>query len=309
MNRDNKITRRAVATKRRSDKDIISATEQAANGRPNQRYPADKNHDMVDRKYAKYERRRREHVLNNGTRRRSDQHIRRDRETILFLVLSVLGVAFVIIAYSKFTIVLEEEDTFTAVVRTIIDQLPSLSNEKYIQTITNLTTYTIVPLVVEFQEMAPSYFGESFRDVHPKRAKSDSTIIREGKSLDFGGLDLVFPKNERESTTRQIRHDATWMRSDYRDYRTDYMDDDQDNYYAYDDDYVRNPFIESDDEAEQEEIDGYHCRRISEHRLYFPNCNSFHETPLLESQATFIGYVQKVVKLTPYAMFCYFVVS
>ena len=82
----------------------------------------------------------------------------------------------------------------------------------------------------------------------------------------------------------------------YRDYGTANRDDDQDNYYAYDDDHLRNPFVESYGEEEAVEVDGYCCRRISEHRLYFPNCNSFHETSLLESEVTYIGYAQNVVK-------------
>eukprot|EP00537_Pseudo-nitzschia_pungens_P009714 CAMPEP_0172381672 /NCGR_PEP_ID=MMETSP1060-20121228/71072_1 /TAXON_ID=37318 /ORGANISM="Pseudo-nitzschia pungens, Strain cf. cingulata" /LENGTH=384 /DNA_ID=CAMNT_0013109459 /DNA_START=610 /DNA_END=1764 /DNA_ORIENTATION=+ len=79
------------------------------------------------------------------------------------------------------------------------------------------------------------------------------------------------------------------MLSFYRNYLAVERDDDQDNYYAFDDDYVRNPFIEDYNQDEASEVDGFFCRRTSEHRLYFPNCNSFHETPLMDSEATIIG--------------------
>ena len=88
-------------------------------------------------------------------------------------------------------------------------------------------------------------------------------------------------------------------------------DDDggEDYYYRYDDDYERNPFNEErwitkeheyldwieegyvyhhqDDDYDEEE---FCCRRISEHQYSFPNCNTFHETPILESEASIIGY-------------------
>ena len=99
-----------------------------------------------------------------------------------------------------------------------------------------------------------------------------------------------------------------------------YADDDdggEDYYYRYDDDYERNPFNEErwikegqeyhdwieegykyhhqDDDEDEED---FCCRRISEHRYSFPNCNTFHETPILESEASIIGYA--LLQIFPY---------
>ena len=62
-----------------------------------------------------------------------------------------------------------------------------------------------------------------------------------------------------------------------------------DYYYRFDDDYERNPFNGVNERKEDYHEEKQCCRRISEHRLYFPNCNTFHETPLLESEGTHIG--------------------
>ncbi len=76
-----------------------------------------------------------------------------------------------------------------------------------------------------------------------------------------------------------------------------YADDDGegDYYYRFDDDYERNPFseerwIKEGHQYIDDDEEAFCCRRISEHRLSFPNCNTFHETPILESKASIIGY-------------------
>lgn len=45
-----------------------------------------------------------------------------------------------------------------------------------------------------------------------------------------------------------------------------------DNYYAFDDDFVRNSVLKDEEN---------HCRRVSWHRLYNPNCNIIHETEVV----------------------------
>lgn len=75
----------------------------------------------------------------------------------------------------------------------------------------------------------------------------------------------------------------------------DYGSEDHiDYYYEFDDDYIRSPMrkevLEKEGHVFEDEMEEYCCRRTSEHRLSFPNCNTFHETPMLDSQATIIGY-------------------
>lgn len=49
---------------------------------------------------------------------------------------------------------------------------------------------------------------------------------------------------------------------------------DVDQYYAFDDDYIRSSYVAYDDDSIQDEK---RCRRVSWHRLHFPTCNSMHE--------------------------------
>ena len=142
----------------------------------------------------------------------------------------------------------------------------------------------------ECQATQQPYFSENSWDKTLKRPSLDIKIFEEANLRFFGGIEIDLRKSEIASKTkRQIKHDRVQMLSTYRDYRTMERDDDQDNYYAYDDDYVRDPFRDSYGEDATVETDGICCRRISEHRLYFPNCNSFHEIPMLESEATYVG--------------------
>jgi len=291
MNLDNKVTRRVVATRTNSDKDAtICETERTTNGRlknPRYRNLADTNHKLLGE----------ERVPKHKRIRQIHNYRFRDQERVLFLVLALLGALLIIIACSTFTftIVHEGENRFTAMCSRIINRPMSLRNQKNnntereVQSVVTPAMNEKGPLDIDFLETTQTYFVASFIDAHQVREKLDEGIIQEQMSPDFGGLNLTFSKNGSMTATRPIRHDPMQLFLDYRDYRSVARDDDQDNYYAHDDDYTRNPFIEDYDQDEASEVEGFHCRRISEHRLYFPNCNSFHETPLLDSQATVIG--------------------
>lgn len=295
MDLNNNIKRRAVATKRRSDKDRIAATGQTTYGVPNrQLYPAEVGQDTAERNNPKHKRPRPRQLFSKSGKKQSriDRCLRHDREKIVFLFLAILGAAVVVIVCFTFSIAFGR----------VVERLPFLSdivsNDSSTKKhdIAHFSTNRFGPHHAEFQETMPTYFVETEGDMHLKQPRLDGTILKGVNSRDFGGLDLEFQKSEKMGTTRQIRHDSMQMQSDFRDYRTVERDDDQDNYYALDDDYLRDPFIQSHAEDDElEEVHGHFCRRISEHRLYFPNCNSFHETPLLESGATHIGYAQKVV--------------
>lgn len=102
---------------------------------------------------------------------------------------------------------------------------------------------------------------------------------------DYGDLKLTFVENNpilnqsdksitdaATSFTRSIQpdpeehHGHVWTQEEYEP-DAKYFD----TYYAFDDDYVRNTqFLERHQ----------HCRRTAFHRMYFPNCNLFHELPM-----------------------------
>ena len=306
MDLNNNIKRRAVATKRRSYKDRIPATGQTTYGVPNRElYPAGVGQDTAECNNPKHKRQQQRQQFSKSNKKQSqiDRYLRHDREMIVFLFLAILGAAVVVIAYFTFSIAFEKGDKSGTAFGRVVERLPFLSdilnNDRHIKNheITHSATNRFGPQHAEFQETMPTYFVETEGGMHLKRPRLDGTIIKNVNTRDFGGLDLDFRESEKMGTTRQIRYDSMRMQSYFRDYRTVGRDDDQDNYYAYDDDYLRDPFTQSyPDDDEVVEVDGHRCRRISEHRLYFPNCNSFHETPLLESGATHIGYAQKVVR-------------
>lgn len=101
---------------------------------------------------------------------------------------------------------------------------------------------------------------------------------------DYGSLKLTFFQIMMESSslnsyTRKRRyeydrwHGHVWQMDEYEfDWEV------FDQYYAFDDDYVRNkPFEEMK----------RNCRRTAFHRMYHPNCNTFHEIPM--QMSIFLG--------------------
>jgi hypothetical protein len=54
-------------------------------------------------------------------------------------------------------------------------------------------------------------------------------------------------------------------------------------YFAFDDDVKRDEF--GRDETEHEA----RCRRVKDHRLSFPTCNTYHEISFIESQAKYLA--------------------
>jgi len=106
----------------------------------------------------------------------------------------------------------------------------------------------------------------------------------EGLYMDFGDLELDF--FEFDETGRNIIRDMSAMKTDFRPY-SQQRDDDIDMYYAFDDDYLRSTYtaVDNKDEYDSEKL----CRRTSVHRKNFQTCNSFHETPLIESNAHYLS--------------------
>jgi len=290
----NNIKRRAVAAKKRNHLDAKAETIQAANEVPI--YPGQANQNIIERQKTRQERGR-SYMGSSEKSIKTSHYFWYDRESILFFFLAVFGAAFVVIGYFSFSIAFGEPDDSCTALGKILKIFSILFNKTHDDifrreraVVNSSSSKKNNVQFIECQETQQTYFSENSWDETVKRPSLDITIDEESNQRYFGVIDLDFRKSEIASnTTRRIMHDSVQMLSDYRDYRIMERDDDQDNYYAYDDDYVRNPFSEANREDEAVEIDEICCRRISEHRLYFPNCNSFHETPLLESEVTYIG--------------------
>ena len=273
------MKRRAVAASGRSDDDRIPANGGTANGALNRHLYQDK----TGRSRPNHKCRQNQNAELGKSEARKERYLRHDRETIFFRVLSVTGAAFVAMGCFTFSIFCEEGNGSVISSSWGVERFSFLSDKFNVSSnrrghdITHPTANTFVSPQNEFKDRMPTCFGEIIEGMHPNRPKTDDAIIKEAESCDFGGLRL----NHNMGTTRRIKQDPFQMLSDFRDYRSAVKDDDVDYYYA-DDDYERNPFVELYEEE-------YFCRRTSEMLLHFPNCNSFHETPFLESEATNIG--------------------
>jgi hypothetical protein len=123
----------------------------------------------------------------------------------------------------------------------------------------------------------------SFDDIIvEKPQKLSKKHAEEGKHVDYGGLDINIFQQE-GNNIRQIRQDPWLMTTVFRDPSTP-SDDEYENYYAFDDDVLRNEFFETDLVS----MEGKVCRRISEHRINYQNCNTFHETSRLENKIKYL---------------------
>jgi hypothetical protein len=120
---------------------------------------------------------------------------------------------------------------------------------------------------------------------------------RRAMSRDFGGL--AIKPLPRPDEKRRIKNEPRQMKTEFRE-ATAARDDDVEYYIDADDDYSRIHYDDDegdashdaqadDDEEDEEEENG--CRYVSDYHLNFQNCNIFHETPLLQSQLKFLGYV------------------
>jgi hypothetical protein len=119
-------------------------------------------------------------------------------------------------------------------------------------------------------------------DTHWKVPSMAIDHEKEGKKVDFGGLYIeTLQKDESGSYRRKIYYDSWWMTNDIPPTPPDLEND---YYYAFDDDRLRNEDLNDEE--------GKHCRRISEHRINFPTCNIFHEMQPTENHVQYLRYVQ-----------------
>lgn len=104
--------------------------------------------------------------------------------------------------------------------------------------------------------------------------------ISSSKHRDYNGLLIHYLPNNNATRTIQ-QPDPSFNETEGHVYGPDDYDKKSvknfDTYYAFDDDYVRNP------------IAGSHCRRVSWHRLHFPTCNIIHEYRMMKGKNRFLG--------------------
>lgn len=117
---------------------------------------------------------------------------------------------------------------------------------------------------------------------YPKRMSS--RVYQEGtRYKDFGNVNLRFLENSGD--TRRI-YRGIWEREGRARHLNQPRDDDTEQYWAFDDDWLRNPLVSFDDANIQ---DIHHCRRTKWHRLSFHTGNLLHEIDLVTHTPTLVG--------------------
>ena len=88
-------------------------------------------------------------------------------------------------------------------------------------------------------------------------------------------LNFLAEMSQETSWSRKIHYDKEESLSGHVYKKSDFEKhwDRYDNYYAVDDDAVRNEVFS--------DFESNHCRRVSWHRLYNPNCNLIHESEIV----------------------------
>mmetsp|Transcript_9522 Transcript_9522/g.10902 ORF Transcript_9522/g.10902 Transcript_9522/m.10902 type:complete len:553 (+) Transcript_9522:35-1693(+) len=99
--------------------------------------------------------------------------------------------------------------------------------------------------------------------------------------LDYGdfGLDFERKNFERVGRPRNIFQYDYLSTTEFRDIDSTPQDDDNDAYYALDDDFIR----------DIQDIPGHVCRRVSEHRRNYQNCNTIFETSYIDNYVFYIN--------------------
>lgn len=154
------------------------------------------------------------------------------------------------------------------------------------------TTTTKRNLVHESSKPIQAFFSTSQKSIHTsfediliveKPQKLSEEHTKTAKDIDYGGLNINIFQEKEGDNVRQIRSDPWLTTTDFRDPSIP-QDDDYETYYAFDDDILRNEFFETDLVS----MEGKVCRRISEHRINYQTCNTFHETSRLENKIKYL---------------------
>ncbi|KAG7341148.1 PAS domain containing protein [Nitzschia inconspicua] len=108
--------------------------------------------------------------------------------------------------------------------------------------------------------------------------------LHEAGYMDFGSLQNSLLLLEEEGDHRLIYRNPNDLQNNFRESFVP-ADDDQDAYYAFDDDHLRS----ARGTIAHVELTDKLCRRTADHRLNFQTCNTFHETPFLDNNAEPLG--------------------
>ena len=101
---------------------------------------------------------------------------------------------------------------------------------------------------------------------------------------DYGGLQMTFKDSKDPYPHPRVILDDPFELEGHvytKEDWTDEKDSTWEEYYAFDDDYVRGTAFR--------EIHFNECRRSAIHRMYFPSCNTFHEIELMKGENRFLG--------------------
>lgn len=138
--------------------------------------------------------------------------------------------------------------------------------------------------------------------VNKMQSKSNQFVATPKKWKKFGATKqtpnygkLTFDLLETPDAQRTIGHDDYLLTTNFRPPDRS-EDDDLTSYYAFDDDYIKRAYgVAADDNAQDNS-----CRRVMIHRLHFPNCNTFHELPMIEHEVKYLneGAFRQVVALS-----------
>eukprot|EP00550_Attheya_septentrionalis_P002966 CAMPEP_0198300278 /NCGR_PEP_ID=MMETSP1449-20131203/47555_1 /TAXON_ID=420275 /ORGANISM="Attheya septentrionalis, Strain CCMP2084" /LENGTH=565 /DNA_ID=CAMNT_0044002045 /DNA_START=100 /DNA_END=1793 /DNA_ORIENTATION=- len=110
---------------------------------------------------------------------------------------------------------------------------------------------------------------------HAKPTIDEESYSKDEWDQDFGGLEMspIEPGESREIQPDMYAEDAETMFMGIID-----PDEELDDYFGMDDDFVHNP------------INGSHCQRVSWYRDQYPNCNSFHERKHMEYNNHYLSH-------------------
>jgi hypothetical protein len=126
---------------------------------------------------------------------------------------------------------------------------------------------------------------------HLPTSSLDEENQLEALRRDLGGLEIHIPEEESLRLQRRTIYHDFEEDERYEDLQPE-DDDSIDNYYAFDDDYNRNPLMAYDD---TEIHKTKQCRRTTWHRDLPIDCNKLHEfdveTRMRRGDISFLGYV------------------
>jgi len=111
---------------------------------------------------------------------------------------------------------------------------------------------------------------------NPNGFHSPTLSYKHRKVPDYGGLKLKSMKEiDVEEEEEEEEEEEYEEEEEEEEYEEKEEEESMDQYYAFDDDFIRDPQKTYDDDSIDYGVGS--CRRLRWHRWSFPNCNAFHE--------------------------------